>query len=159
ADGDEPGELQAARQSAADDVGAKSPTLRHDANRSDVDRPDLGEGHPPARRVDAQAIGSDEAHAAGTRGAGELVLQRLAFIHFAKAARNDLRVAYAPVRLREKRRNLRRSDGDVGVVHRVRRFAQTPVSLEAVDFRGGGMNRINLSLVAELADAADEHVG
>src|SRR4029079_9582492 len=107
ADGDKAGELEAARQAAADDVGAEPAALGHDADRPDVDRADLGESHPPARRVNAEAIGTDQAHAAGSRSAGELILQRLPFVHFAKAARDDLRVAHAPVRLREKRRNLR----------------------------------------------------
>src|SRR5205823_3009776 len=98
------------------------------------------------------------AGAALTCGPDELILQIAPFLNFAKAARYDLSEAQSPARRREQRRNLRSSNGDVGVINGLGRFSEILVSGQAVDLGCCGMDGIDRAFVPELANAADEHV-
>src|SRR5690606_4902659 len=81
ADRDEPGELESAREPAPDDVGAEPAALRDDADRADFFGAALGEPHPPARRIDAEAVRSDQARVAVARRGDELVLELAPLFH------------------------------------------------------------------------------
>ncbi len=84
--GNEAREFEAARHAAADDVGAQSAALRDDAGVAGFLRADFGESDAAARRVNAQAVGTEQAHAAGARGSGQRILQTFALLDLTETA-------------------------------------------------------------------------
>jgi hypothetical protein len=157
--GDQARKGDAAAKAAADDVGAQSAALGNDADLAHLARADLGEGNPSARGVNAQAVGSEQAHSAGARRRRQFILQRPSFIHLAEAARDHLRKTHATGAGCQQRGDLRGRDRDVGIVHWLRRVAQALVCRQPIDFGRGGMDGIDRAFITEFANTANEDIG
>ena len=133
--------------------------MRHHTHTAGRPRADFREREMTARRIDAEAVRPEQTHAAGARGIHQLLLQRAAFIHFAKATGNHLRKTHAAVGGFEQGRNLCAGNRDEGVINRLGRVGQTAIRLQTVDLGRTRMNWINRSGKTELANAADKNVG
>ena len=152
------GKIDAAIQPTADNVGTQAAALRDDADCAYRLRPHLGKGDLATRRVDAQTVRPQQAHATGPRGCDQLLLQILAFVHFAEATGNHLRESHVALCGLQHGGNLSASNSDIGVIHRQRRIGQRLVSSESVDFCRARMNRIYRARVTKFTDTTYEMI-